>query len=176
MVDLTKLQLISDPLLLNAALAGCLVLITFLLLYIVTLRRKMTELKVACATDEKLRSVLKSTDELLGKLSDTEIESFVSSPQFEVYKEVVKPIIEEQKKTQSPPPTAPEKKESSPGKVAPPIPKGVEPPKEQKESPVKLQIPKIEPPKQQKMDSRKKAPVKITVKKKAPALKKKQKR
>ncbi|MEK6967875.1 MAG: hypothetical protein AABX51_04545 [Nanoarchaeota archaeon] len=93
MVDITNIQFLNDPLVLNILLMVTLVIVTFLLLYIVSLKRKMKQNTLACTTDSELKRVLKTTDELLGKLPESEIWSFVSSPDFEIYKEVLKPIL-----------------------------------------------------------------------------------
>ena len=112
MIDLTNIEPLNDPLILKILIIGLLGIIIILILAIVNLKRKINSLNLICSTDEKIRRVLKSTDDLLGKLPDDEIEAFVTSSDFDVYKEVVKPILDSEKEqTQRVPPPQPEQKQ-----------------------------------------------------------------
>ena len=112
MIDLTSIEPLNDPLILKILLIGLLGIIIILILAIANLKRKINSLNLICSTDEKIRRVLKSTDDLLGKLPDDEIEAFVTSSDFDVYKEVVKPILDSEKEqTQRVPPPQPEQKQ-----------------------------------------------------------------
>ena len=84
---------LNNPYTLNILLMGTLILITILVLYIIVLRRKNKELVMVCSTDLQLHRVLRITDDLLGKLSNSELEAFVTSPDFEIYKDALKPVI-----------------------------------------------------------------------------------
>ena len=112
MIDLTNIEPLNDPLILKILIIGLLGIIIILILAIVNLKRKINSLNLICSTDEKIRRVLKSTDDLLGKLPEDEIEAFVTSSDFDVYKEVVKPILDSEKEqTQRVPPPQPEQKQ-----------------------------------------------------------------
>ena len=112
MIDLTNIEPLNDPLILKILIIGLLGIIIILILAIVNLKRKINSLNLICSTDEKIRRVLKSTDDLLGKLPEDEIEAFVTSSDFDAYKEVVKPILDSEKEqTQRVPPPRPEQKQ-----------------------------------------------------------------
>jgi len=114
MIDLTNIEPLNDPLILKILLIGLLGIIIILILAIVNLKRKINSLNLICSTDEKIRRVLKSTDDLLGKLPEDEIEAFVTSSDFDAYKEVVKPILDSEKEqTQRVPPPRPEQKQEA---------------------------------------------------------------
>ncbi len=95
-------------------LAFSLLITVILIAYVLYLRKTLNELQVVCSTDDNLRRILKVTDELLGKLPNSDVEKFVTSADFELYKTVMKPILAQKTTEKKAPTETPQKTEVPP--------------------------------------------------------------